>query len=144
MNQSKNISFLLGGRSTLKADIRSESDLEGVIVRGLPADSVRSLAKYTMTSLSLLQDVTHIDKTTFRRRERKKARLRPDESDRVVRVARIAALAAEALGEKDGKRWLHEPNYALANRIPIEMLQTEVGTRQVEDVLLRIQHGVYS
>jgi len=144
MTQTATISYLLGGASVLRTNVRGAADLESAVLHGLPAAAVRALAEHTMSSLSLLQEVTHLDKSTFRRRERTKARLRPDESDRLVRVARIAALSAEAMGAEDGIAWLHEPNTALGNRVPLRMLETEVGARLVEDVLMRIQHGVYS
>jgi putative toxin-antitoxin system antitoxin component (TIGR02293 family) len=138
------ISYLLGGPSVLKTRLRGDADLERAVRQGLPAAAVRELASHTNVSLSLLQDVTKLDKSTFRRRERSKARLKADESDRLVRVARIAALATEAMGAEDGIAWLREPNRALGDRIPLEMLNTEIGARQVEAVLMRIQHGVYS
>lgn len=135
---------MLGGSTVLKAEIRGEADLENAVTAGFPTAVVRALAERTRSSLSLLQDVTGLDKNTFRRRERSKSRLKPEESDRLARVARVAALATEAMGAEDGVAWLHEPNRALGDRIPMEMLHTEVGARQVEDVLMRIQHGVYS
>jgi putative toxin-antitoxin system antitoxin component (TIGR02293 family) len=144
MTHIATISFLLGGVPVLRKRLRGNADLEDAVLHGLPAAAARALASHTMSSLSLMQEVTHLDKSTFRRRENAKGRLRPDESDRVVRVARIAALATEAMGAVDGVLWLHEPNRALGDRIPLQMLQTEVGARQVEDVLTRIQHGVYS
>lgn len=144
MRHTASISYMLGGPHVLKTDIRSDVDLEGAVKKGLPAGVVRALAAQTRSSLSLLQDVTGLDKNTFRRRERSKSRLKADESDRLVRVARVAALATEAMGADDGVEWLHEPNRALGDRIPMEMLHTEVGARQVEDVLLRVQYGVYS
>ena len=144
MTHIATISFLLGGAPVLRKHIRGNADLEDAVLHGLPAAAVRALASHTMSSLSLLQEITHLDKSTFRRRENAKARLRPDESDRLVRVARIAALATEAMGAEDGVPWLHESNRALGGRVPLQMLETEVGARQVEDVLTRIQHGVYS
>ena len=48
------------------------------------------------------------------------------------------------MGTEDGLAWLHEPNYGLGGRVPIDVLETEIGARQVESVLLRILHGVYS
>lgn len=69
--------------------------------------------------------------------------MQPDKSDLPARKARVTALAIEAMGTEDGLGWQHEPNPSLGLRIPLEMLQTEVGSRQVEDVLLRIQHSVY-
>jgi putative toxin-antitoxin system antitoxin component (TIGR02293 family) len=91
-----------------------------------------------------LQEITRIDRSTFSRRIRQQALLKVDESDRIARVARVAALAMEALGHDDGLRWLREPNVALGNRVPLAMLGTDAGVHQVEQIIGRIEHGVFS
>lgn len=135
---------MLGGMQILKQRIRRDRDLEAAVRDGLPARAVRSLAEKTSTTLTQLQEVARIDRSTFARRARSHTRLKSDESDRIVRVARIAALAIDAMGRGDGLAWLHEPNRALGNRMPITLLDTDVGARQVEQILGRIEHGVIS
>ncbi len=142
MTQAALIAEMLGGTQVLKQRIRRDVELENAVREGLPARSLRSLAERTLTTLGQLQAVTRIDRSTFARRVRSRTKLRTDESDRVVRVARIAALAIEAMGRADGLAWLHERNRALGERIPIELLETDVGARQVEQVLGRIEHGI--
>lgn len=62
-----------------------------------------------------------------------------------VRSARIAALACEVLGDPEkAARWLRQPNRALAGRAPLSLLDTELGAREVEAVLRRIEYGVFS
>jgi putative toxin-antitoxin system antitoxin component (TIGR02293 family) len=64
-------------------------------------------------------------------------------SDRLYRVAYILALATEVFEDEDAARkWLHAPQYDLAKRIPLEVIQTEAGAREVENLLQRIEHGV--
>ena len=58
--------------------------------------------------------------------------------------SRVAAQATETLGDDSGKRWLHTPNQALGGQRPLDLLDTDLGSRQVEEVLGRIEHGVYS
>lgn len=135
---------MLGGTQALKQRVRRDTELERIVREGIPAETVRVLAERTATTLTVLQAVTGIDRSTFARRVRAGSRLKRDESDRVVRVARVAALAIEAMGEVDGLAWLHEPNRALGDRVPIELLDTDVGARQVEQVIGRIEHGVFS
>ena len=142
MTQAALIAEMLGGTQVLKQRIRRDVELEDAVREGLPARSLRSLAERTLTTLGQLQAVTRIDRSTFARRVRSRAKLKTDESDRVVRVARIAALAIEAMGREDGLAWLHERNRPLGERIPIELLETDVGARQVEQVLGRIEHGI--
>lgn len=62
----------------------------------------------------------------------------------VARVARVVALATEVLGHDAGLRWLREPNTSLGGQIPLEMLGTDAGARQVEQIIGRIEHGVFS
>lgn len=58
---------------------------------------------------------------------------------------RIVMRAAEILGsQEEASHWLDNPNGALGGRTPLELLGTDLGRRQVEDVLGRIEHGVYS
>src|SRR6266536_2232425 len=54
-------------------------------------------------------------------------------------LGRVAALAEEILGSHEkATRWLHEANVALGNEIPLRHLDSDLGARQVEDVLVRI------
>jgi putative toxin-antitoxin system antitoxin component (TIGR02293 family) len=135
---------LMGGRRLIRKQVRRETDLEQAVAAGLPAEVVRHLADSTGTTLRELQEVTLIDRSTFSRRIRQHARLKVDESDRIARVARVAALAMEALGRDEALRWLREPNVALGKRIPLGMLGTDAGARQVEQIIGRIGHGVFS
>jgi putative toxin-antitoxin system antitoxin component (TIGR02293 family) len=135
---------LMGGLGVIRKRLRKDADLEHVVAAGLPAGVVRHLAESTGTSLKQLQDITLIDRSTFSRRTKHRARLKIDESDRVARVARVAALATEALGHDEGLRWLREPNVALGDRTPLVMLGTDVGARQVEQIIGRIEYGVFS
>jgi putative toxin-antitoxin system antitoxin component (TIGR02293 family) len=72
-------------------------------------------------------------------------RLKAPESDRLLRLGRIAVLAEDVLGSPEkASRWLHTPNRALGNRVPLGQLDTDLGVREVESLLLRVAHGVYS
>ena len=75
-------------------------------------------------------------------RRRRSGRLARYESDRLYRLARILALADEFLGDHErAVRWLKHPNRALGGFAPITALDTELGARQVENVLGRIAYG---
>ena len=57
----------------------------------------------------------------------------------------VQALAAEVLGSRTkAKQWLLSPNRALAGEVPLQWLDTDIGARQVEEVLLRLSYGVFS
>jgi len=38
--------------------------------------------------------------------------------------------------------WLRSPNPSLEGKTPLEAAQTDQGYQEVEDVLVRIEHGV--
>ena len=72
-------------------------------------------------------------------------RLDAHESDRLYRVARVAAHAFDVFGTEDNAAtWLRRPNRALGGEAPIHLLDTDVGARQVEDTLGRLEHGIVS
>jgi putative toxin-antitoxin system antitoxin component (TIGR02293 family) len=144
MNTLEVMVGLMGGIAFFERPVRRDADLERLVATGLPAEVVRHLAESTGASLKQLQEITFIDRSTFNRRIKQRALLKADESDRIARVARVAALAIEALGRDEGIRWLREPNAALGDRVPLGMLGTDAGVRQVEQIIGRIEHGVFS
>lgn len=53
--------------------------------------------------------------------------------------------AVEAMeGEERARRWLSSPQVGLGGAVPLDYAETEVGAREVEDLLGRIEYGVYS
>jgi putative toxin-antitoxin system antitoxin component (TIGR02293 family) len=74
-----------------------------------------------------------------RRQDRK---VQADESDRVLRLARVSAQAAATLGsEEKAAQWMRRPNRALGNQTPLSLVNSGIGIRQVEEILGRIEHG---
>lgn len=75
-------------------------------------------------------------------RHRRTGRLARYESDRLYRLARIIALADEYLGDHErALRWLKRSNHALGGLAPVSVIDTELGARQVENLLGRIGYG---
>jgi putative toxin-antitoxin system antitoxin component (TIGR02293 family) len=83
-----------------------------------------------------------VPKPTLARRVKEK-RLSSEESDKVVRVARVWALAVEVWGgEEKAREFLNRPHPMLDGAIPMDaVFATEVGAREVEDILGRLQYG---
>ncbi len=81
-------------------------------------------------------------RTLTRRRE--EGRLRPDESDRLLRAGRVFGRALDLFeGDPEGaRRWLSRPQPALGGAIPLELAQSDVGAREVELAIGRIEHGI--
>lgn len=140
----------LGGNQFLESLGLSERDMDeealiGRVRTGLPCTTLDALAsRYGLGTAELLQ-ILRIPQRTLARRKKSQV-LAADESDRLVRVARIAAFAEQTHGNPvRAGRWLREKNSALGTRIaPIDWLDTDLGAREVEELLIRIAHGVHS
>jgi len=82
---------------------------------------------------------------TIARRLQERQLLDPEESERVVRLARVLAEASDVLGDLEkARRWLLKRNRALGGEIPVRLLDTDIGTNAVLDELGRIEHGVFA
>ncbi|MDE2907516.1 MAG: DUF2384 domain-containing protein [Acidobacteriota bacterium] len=73
------------------------------------------------------------------------SRLSPTESDRLLRTQRLFEHARSVFDEdKDARAWLSAPNDALSGESPLALLDTDAGARLVDDVLTRLEFGVYA
>lgn len=68
-----------------------------------------------------------------------------EETDRMLRVARIVALAEQVFGGREKALiWLRSKDDRINDRTPLSMLHTESGGRLVENMLWQIDEGVYA
>ena len=81
-------------------------------------------------------------RTVARRKEA--GRLRPDESDRLLRMARVVGLALQLFeGDlEEARRWLLSPQPALGGETPVRLAKTEIGAREVEHLVGRVEQGI--
>ena len=138
------IAETLGGYRVMRARVRSADRLRERVRSGLPYSALAALAERLHAPLGELGDALGVPLRTLARR-RRAGRLTAEESDRLVRLGRVAALAEDVLGDRTkAVRWLRQPNRALGGRVPLQHLDTDLGVREVETVLLRVEHGIYS
>jgi putative toxin-antitoxin system antitoxin component (TIGR02293 family) len=131
----------LGGKQTLGRTLASENDMRDAIREGFPPAVVEELMRTSGLTLKELSGALDLSPRSLQRR-RRSGRLARYESDRLYRLARIVALADEFLGDHEKAiRWLKRPNRALGGISPVAALDTELGARQVENVLGRIAYG---
>ncbi|MGH7792241.1 MAG: type II RES/Xre toxin-antitoxin system antitoxin [Thermodesulfobacteriota bacterium] len=136
---------LLGGEQVLKRQVSGVKDLREVLREGLPFRALESLAKAMEVQTAALSKIIRVAPRTLARRKGSESSFNSIESDRIYRVARIMSLSIEVLGSKEkAKEWLSRPSRALGGESPLSLLDTDVGAKQVEEVLGRITHGVFS
>jgi putative toxin-antitoxin system antitoxin component (TIGR02293 family) len=139
------IAEVLGGRKVLGKAVKKPDDLAELVRKGLPASAVTRLAERLEVGNTVLSQKLGIPRRTLTRRLSHGARLTAAESDRTVRLARVYASAVEMIGDEEkAVVWLQTPNRALRGERPLDQLDTDVGAREVEDLLGRIAYGVYS
>ena len=127
--------------------VKSVNALELVhsIERGFAFEKLERVRRETGFPMELLAVSIGISSRTLSRR-RKEKKLSPSESDRLVSVSRLLSLAV-GLFENDKEkafRWFRNPNRALGNLTPLDMASTETGAREVENLIGRLEHGVFS
>ena len=121
-------------------------DTAGLVKRlqeGLSYAAFERLKRKLKVSSRELANAALITQRTLARRKRT-GRMQPDESDRLVRLARVFFRAIELyVGNVETARaWMMRPNRALGGVSPFEMARTEVGAREVEKLIHQIEHGV--
>ncbi len=143
--ETETIGEVLGGRKVLGKTVKKPRDLAELVRKGLPATSVTALAEKLDLGNTVLSRKLGVPLRTLTRRLSQRSRLTAAESDRTVRLARVYANAVEMIGDQQkAVEWLRTPNRALGGERPLDQLDTEVGAREVEDILGRIAYGVYS
>jgi putative toxin-antitoxin system antitoxin component (TIGR02293 family) len=130
----------------LSRKMESLLDVALVIEKGLPARSIDHLkAALQLNDEEVSSTLGVSQKTISRLRAQPKKKLGVGVGDRLYRAAHVFALAASVFDDEDEAReWLRRPQVGLGNLIPLDLLTTEAGAREVEDLLGRIEYGVLS
>lgn len=121
--------------------LRSDQDLVILVEERLATDALDGLRRSGFTDEEIYTLV--VPRRTLTHRRARRDALSRDESDRAVRLARIAALAEQVFGDVDrGWRWLRASKRQLDGRSPLQFTVTEAGARLVEELLYRIDEGM--
>ncbi len=112
---------------------------------GFPFKNLTRFQQATKLPWADISRFTAIPLRTLTRRQHE-GKLQPEESDRVWRASTIFELAAE-LFEGDiaaARVWLQTPQAGLGEESPLDFASTEVGAREVENLIGRLEHGVFT
>jgi putative toxin-antitoxin system antitoxin component (TIGR02293 family) len=114
--------------------------------KNVVASHVRSHAVSATTAVTRIRSGLHVREfATLSRRRRKHEPLDAAHSDRVMRYARLFRLATELHDgdEAAARAWLVSPARALDGETPLNFADTEAGAREVEQLIGRLEFGVY-
>jgi putative toxin-antitoxin system antitoxin component (TIGR02293 family) len=139
------LAHVLGGKAAIASEPATPGEWVARIQAGLPAASAFAFKEALDLTNEELASVLGVSPRTLARLVPAKSRLDLVSGDRLVRSARLFAIATEVLEQAPAAaRWLKSPQRALGGAVPLELAQTDVGSRSVEALLGRMEHGVYT
>jgi putative toxin-antitoxin system antitoxin component (TIGR02293 family) len=131
-------------KKTPTAKGKHPTDLIRKIQKGLRFSELETLQNSIGMPFEQLAAKLCISRSTLQRRKAA-GRLSPDESDKVMRFLRLLEHATNVFGDVDKARaWLKFPQRGLGGAVPLDYAETEVGAREVDNLLGRIDYDVYS
>lgn len=126
----------------LGIEVKSDRDLERIILRGLPTDTISKIVDriYPGQTDKYYQLVP---RSTLIRRQKESSLLSVEESQKAERIARVFSFAVEVWGNEDKAReFMKKSHPMLDNRTPFEASLNELGARQVEQILGKLMFGI--
>ncbi len=141
----KNLINLLGGKKLITTPLNSVFDLIELSNQGLTKASVEALISYMgMTRKTFAEEILHVSVKTL---ERKQSEDKFDKyaSSHIIEIAKVVEHAYEVFeDERKVQRWLNTPNRALNQMKPLDLFYLPTGLAMVDNILGRIEEGVYS
>lgn len=141
------VTRLLGGGRTLGKRLESKLDVHEIILRGLP----RAALSHVVSQAPVLRQdevasaVGMSVRTVQRLGAEPRGRLSKEQSGRTWKFAELLAKATDVFGSRaEAERWLKTPAIALEQRSPLELLGSPAGVELVEQLLGRLEYGVYT
>lgn len=138
---------IIGGQRVLKHAIRDRADVHDLIVHGMPYGAIEHLlSTFRHLEPQTVGDAVGVSLRTLQRRRNQPTKpLRREQSDRTWQFTELLVKAAAILGsQEEAERWFNAPAMALDRRRPIDLVGSSVGARMVEQLLDRIEYGVYT
>lgn len=114
------------------------------VAQGVPAKSFDAFLAVSGASSDRIADAIHLSVRSVQRRKKNNEPLPGPASERLVRLAELYARAEEVIGDGElVKQWMQTPRSAFNGKTPLQMAGSELGAREVEDMLGRVEHGVF-
>ncbi|MCP3944668.1 MAG: DUF2384 domain-containing protein [Desulfobacteraceae bacterium] len=130
-----------------KLSIKAETSIPALISsieKGLPTSNFTKIRNCLGLPDKDLAMYIRVPKSTLAIRK-KAGKFSFEESERLYRIQRLYLKALDVFGTVEmARKWLKEESYGLGDVSPLEYAKTEVGAREVENLLGRIEHGVFS
>jgi putative toxin-antitoxin system antitoxin component (TIGR02293 family) len=128
----------------LKENIRTQFDMVELGGKGVPKGAISRLAKHLSIGLQEMAPILSVNLRTIQRYDPEKVFNR-SVSERILRIALVVSKGEDIFGSGEQFNfWLKEPNRALADKKPLDLLVSDFGIDLVLEELGRIEHGIIS
>jgi putative toxin-antitoxin system antitoxin component (TIGR02293 family) len=124
-----------------ESPVQSLRDLRHAVERGLEVEALERITDYLGRDAAEAARLRHaiVPRTTLRRR----TRLTTEESERTERMARLVVMAEETWEDRESAReFLLSPQPQLGGDRPVVLALTELGAREVEELLARLEYSL--
>lgn len=112
------------------------------IREGYPARILKAASSFFGVPDARIQKVAHVPATTASRLEKNEAKIDAAASERVYRMGTVTRMAIEVFEDENSAiEWMRQPNRALGNSAPLDLMDTEPGAVSVRQVLNAIATG---
>jgi len=130
--------------SSLGLSVEHNHDLIERVHKGLAYKALEFLSQKSGIPVLEIASILDIPERTLARRKAS-GRFARDESERLLRIARIYELAVDLFdGEVSGAvTWLRSRRKALGDHTPLAYSSTELGAREVENLIGQLGHGIF-
>lgn len=119
------------------------SSFDEIIRRGIPLTASENVKKVLQLTDKEFVEMIGVSLSSLLRMRKKQGRWSELISDRLFRLARIFVFAVEVLGSEDrARQWLRRPQIGLGGKVPLNLLETDAGAKDVENLLGGIKYGV--
>lgn len=136
------VARVLGGERTLHRRVRTVDDLRAAVEKGLTIAALEWAVQRAVGAGPAATELKHriVPKTTLQRR---RGRLSFEESERLERLARMTALAEEVWEAPElAREFLTSPQPQLGDERPVDLARSDLGTREVEDLLFKLEYSL--
>lgn len=135
------VAEVMGGEGTLGRSISNVGELRAAVESGLPVTALDAVVRHVAHDDRGAAELKYriVPKTTLRRRQR----LDPEESQRLERLARMTALAEDVWEDADlAHEFLTSVQPQLGGERPVDLARSDLGTREVETLLMKIEYAL--
>ena len=123
----------------------SSGELIRQVGKGFSFHALHALESHSGIPVAQIVRIMGIPSRTLARRKAS-GRLTADESEKLLRLSSTFENALELFegNRRQALAWLSSPKKEFEDQTPLEYSRTEVGAREVEDLIGRLEHGVFS